>query len=134
MMATTARWVRAAGLDGLELRLRARHSCSLWVLLAVAFVARAVVAAVFQDFDPATAEIWEYGDIARTTIEQGHGQMVWHPNGSTFVYPTAYEPPVLIWIWMGLFRLFGVSKLALATMTALNVLAGVGIVYFSIRV
>ena len=35
---------------------------------------------------------------------------------------------------MGLFLLFGVTKLALAMMTALNVLTGVGIVYYSIRV
>jgi hypothetical protein len=35
---------------------------------------------------------------------------------------------------MGLFLLFGVTKLALAMMAALNVLASIGIVYFSIRV
>jgi hypothetical protein len=142
MLPTTAQWIRAAGLDALEQRLQARHSIWLWAILAMAFVARTVVAAVFTDLDPATANIWEYGDIARTTLEHGHGQMVWHvlhgmprhPAGTTFFYPTAWTPPFLIFVWMGLFLLFGVTKLALAVMTALNVLTGVGIVYYSIRV
>jgi hypothetical protein len=142
MIPATIRWLRAAGLDPLELRLQARHATWLWAVLGVAFVARAVVAALFVDLDPTTANIWEYGDIARTTLEHGHGQMVWHvvhgmpgrSAGATFVYPTAYMPPFLIFVWMGLFLLFGVTKLALAMMTALNVLTGVGIVYFSIRV
>jgi hypothetical protein len=143
MIPTTARWVRAAGLDALELRLQTRHAIWLCAILAVAFVARAVVAALFTDFDPATANLWEYGDIARTTLAHGHGQIVWqtvvvngvpgHPAGSTFVYPTAFMPPFLIFVWIGLFLLFGVTKLALAMMTALNVLLGTGIVYYSIR-
>jgi hypothetical protein len=139
-MPTTARWIRAAGLDVLEGHLQARHATWLWVVLAVAFVARTVVAAVFTDFDPAT-QIWEYGDIARATVEHGHGQMVApilmksaHPADPTFVYPTAFEAPFLIWVWMGLFLLLGVTKLALAMMTALNVLMGTVIVYYSIRV
>ena len=53
---------------------------------------------------------------------------------TTFIYPTAFTPPFLIFVWMGLFLLFGVTKLALAMMTALNVLMGVGIVYYSIPV
>jgi hypothetical protein len=110
-------------------------------VLAVAFVARVMVAAVFTDFDPATANLWEYGDIARATVKDGHGQMVApilmrlaHPADPTFVYPTAFEPPFVIWIWMGLFLLFGVTKLALAMMTTLYVLTGIVIVYYSIRV
>lgn len=140
MIPSTARWVRAAGLDALELRLQARPAIWLSAVLVVAFVARAAVAAVFTDLDPATASIWEYGDIARTTLLHGHGQMVAqiglklsHPADPNFVYPTAYEPPFMIWIWLGLFSLFGVTKLALAMMTALNVVMGVGIVYYSIR-
>src|SRR5262245_27644669 len=143
MTPTPARWVRAAGLDPLEQRLQARHRTWLWAVLAVAFAARVVVAAVFTDFDPATANLWEYGDIAQTSLEHGHGQMVrrsyvahdlpGHPAGTPFDYPTAAEAPILIWGWMGLFLLFGVSKLALAIMTALNVVTGVGIVYYSSR-
>jgi hypothetical protein len=139
-MPTTTRWIRAAGLDVLEGHLQARHATWLWAVLAVAFVARTVVAAVFTDFDPAT-QIWEYGDIARATVEHGHGQMVApilmksaHPADPTFVYPTAFEAPFVIWVWMGLFLLLGVTKLALAMMTALNVLMGTVIVYYSIRV
>jgi hypothetical protein len=141
MIATAVRWVRAAGFDALEGRLQARPVTWLSAILAVASVARIVVAVVFTDLDPATANLWEYGDIARTTLE--HGRMVsqiavvqgvpGHPAGTTFVYPTAFMPPFLIFVWMGLFRLFGVTKLALATMTALNVMTGVAIVYYSIR-
>jgi hypothetical protein len=142
MIPTTARWIRGAGVDALECGLQARHVSWLWAVPAVAFVARAVVAAMFTDLDPATANIWEYGGIARATLE--HGRMVCTiaichsgaelPAGATFVYPTAFTPPFLIFVWMGLFLLFGVTKLALAVMTALNVLTGVGIVYYSIRV
>jgi hypothetical protein len=141
MIPTTARWIRAAGLDILEGQLQARHTTWLWAVLAVAFVARTVVAAMFTDLDPAIEHGWEYGEIARATVEHGHGQMVApillvspHPADPTFVYPTAYEAPFVIWVWMGLFLLFGVTKLALAMMTALNVLTGVAIVYYSIRV
>jgi hypothetical protein len=144
MTPSMARWAGAAGLDALEWRLQTRSVTWLWAILAVAFVARILIATVFTDFDPATANLWEYGDIARATLEHGHGQMVWqivvahgvagHPSGTTFVYPTAFMPPFLIFVWVGLFLLFGVTKLALVTMTALNVLTGVGIVYYSMRV
>src|SRR6516164_7643805 len=97
MIPTTARWLRAAGLDALERRLQARPATWLWAVLAVAFVARTVVAAVFTDLDPATANIWEYGDIARWTLE--YGRMIYqivvghgvpgHSVDTTFVYPTA---------------------------------------------
>src|ERR1700730_14588588 len=105
-MVPRARWVRTAGLDSLELRLQARHAAWLWAVLAVALVARIGVAAVFADVDPATATIWEYGGIARATLEHAHGQMVeqivvahgvpGHPAGTTFFYPTAFMPPFLI--------------------------------------
>ena len=141
MIPITARWISFAGLDALERHLQGRHATWLWAILGLAFVARAVVAAVFADLDPATANIWEYGQIARWTLE--HGRMVFqivvahdvpgHAAGTTFAYPTAWTPPLLIFVWMGLFLLFGVTKLALAMMTALNVLTGVGIVYYSIR-
>src|SRR5215471_10088829 len=120
MILSTARWVHAARLDALELRLQARSATWLWAVLAVALVARTLVAALFTDLDPAAAQIWEYGAIARATLEHGHGQMVapivmkvLHPVDPNFVYPTAFEPPFLIWIWMGLFLLFGVTKVAL---------------------
>ena len=140
MIPTTVRLIRAAGLDVLERQLQARHATWLWAVLAAAFVARTVVAVLCTDLDPATVGV-EYTGIARTTVEHGHGQMVApivmvssHPADPAFVYPTAYEAPFAIWVWMGLFLLFGVTKLALVMMIALNVLTGVGIVYFSSRV
>ena len=140
MIPPTARWIRAAGLDILERQLQARHATWLWAVLAAAFVARTVVAVLCTDLDPATVGV-EYTGIARTTVEHGHGQMVApivmvssHPADPAFVYPTAYEAPFAIWVWMGLFLLFGVTKLALVMMIALNVLTGVGIVYYSSRV
>src|SRR5580693_2989125 len=106
MIPTTARWLRGAGLNALELRLQARHATWLWAILAVAFVARAVVAGVFTNLDPATAYIWEEGGIARATLD--HGQMVCtivicHSGvgplfDTTFVYPTAFTPPFLIFV------------------------------------
>jgi hypothetical protein len=141
MIPTAARWIRAARLDGLELQLEALHATWLWAILTMAFVARTVVVAVVTNLDPATANIWEYGDIARATLE--HGRMVCtitichsvpgHPAGTNFIYPTAYMPPFLIFVWIGLFLLFGVTQLTLAIMMAINVLTGVAIVYYSIR-
>jgi hypothetical protein len=139
MMPIMARWICDGGLDALERELQRRPATWLWAILAVAFVARIVVAAVFTDFDPTTANIWEYGEIARATLAHGHGQMV-SPMGilysgpPSFVYPTALMPPFVIWVWIGLFALFGVTKLALSMMTVLNVLTSVGIVYYSIRI
>jgi hypothetical protein len=142
MITTTAQWLRSAGLDALELRLRARHATWVWALLAVALVARTVVAAVSADVDPAMADLIEYGSIARTTLEHGRGEIDWradmmpgNPAGTPpFVFPTAFMSPFLIFVWVALFLLFGTGKLALAMMIALNVLTGVGIVYYSIRV
>lgn len=132
------RQVDLAGLAALDRSIRERPVFWLWLVLGLALTARAAVALALTNIDPSTANIWEYGRIARLSLE--YGRMVFeapipHTAGpSMYVFPTAYMPPFLIFVWMGLFWLFGVSKLALATMTALNVLMGVGIVYYTMRI
>jgi hypothetical protein len=104
-------------------------------MLGLALLVRVLVGAALTNFDPATANIWEYGDIARYSLDKGrlvYAQVL--PGGELFFYRTAFMPPFLIFVWMGLFKVFGVTKLALMVMTALNILMGVGIVYYTVRI
>jgi len=41
-----------------------------------------------------------------------------NPAGTTFVYPTAFVPPFLIFVWIGLFLRCGMTKLPLAMTTS----------------
>ncbi len=98
-------------------------------VLVVAATARIMVLLIFADTDPATANLWEYGQIARNYLE--HGQLVRIAilsDGNEFVYPTAFMPPLMIWLWIGLFSALGDTSLALAAMLAINFLLGLGIV------
>lgn len=113
-----------------------RQEQLLWLaVLGLALLARLVAVFAFADVDPATAQIWEYGDIARLSLEQGRiVSQVTAPDGSVSIYPTAFMPPLMVFVWMGLFSLFGVSKLALSVMVGLNVILSVAIVALTMRI
>jgi 4-amino-4-deoxy-L-arabinose transferase-like glycosyltransferase len=105
-------------------------------LMGFALMIRLVAVACLANNDPATANLWEYGTIAKTALDNG-GQLLFtahRPDGSLFHYPTAFMPPMHVFIWMGLFWLFGVSSWALSAMLALNVLGGMAIVYGTAQV
>jgi hypothetical protein len=104
-------------------------------VVAIAVVVRILAAALAADINPATAKVYEYGEIAASSI--AHGALtrdVVRPDGSIWTYPTAFMPPVGIFIWLGVYKLLGVSRLALGTMVAINILCGGAIVYCCIRI
>jgi hypothetical protein len=93
-------------------------------IVFLAFMARLAVAFLFADMNPQSANLWEYGAIAKLAMANDGHLMFSNtlPDGTKHVYPTAYMPPLHIFIWMGLFSLFGISKTALGVMIGLNVI------------
>lgn len=102
-------------------------------LLAICLLGCALrIGVVFgtADTNPATAQIWEYGDIAEFAHENGYlGRSATDPEGGEFKYPTAFMPPLPIFIWWLLFKLFGVCSSALGAFLALNVVLGTLVIY-----
>ncbi len=100
-------------------------------LLAVAAIARLLAIAVIGDIDPATAQLWEYGQIARLWIENGELVRPYPAADGVAVglYPTAFMPPLPIWIWMGSFSVFGDTSAALIAVLGLNLFLGLFVVF-----
>lgn len=97
---------------------------ALWAVLA-ALVARGIAIALFADFDPATAQLWEYGvQGACATLSQGPLCLYKFTDGYAQAYPSAFMPPLLSYAWWGLFQLFGVTTTALAVFYAVNAVIG----------
>lgn len=119
----------------MELALLAHPRAWMVVLLALALAIRALVCLMFGDIDPSTANIWEQGGIAAEWVE--HGRMVGVatlPNGEAYRFPTAFMPPLYIFVWGGLFALFGKSGLALGAALAINAVCGAAIAGMTARV
>jgi hypothetical protein len=107
-----------------------KHFMLVFVAIVIlAALMRLAVLRLFADIDPATANLWEYGGIAREYLEQGylaHTREL--PDGSEFVFPTAFMPPLPVWMWIGLFQIVGDTPTALATMLAINLVCAVALV------
>jgi hypothetical protein len=124
-----------SGIRGLESAAAARHFQLALLIVLVGCAIRIVVAASYANLDPATAQLWEYGQTAIASLKYG-GVVgsTFRPDGSVLVYPTAFVPPVCIFIWLGIFKVLGVTRAALATMIALNVVGGAVIVVYTMRI
>lgn len=112
-----------------------RYRALFLVVFAVACLVRIIVAARLSDFNPATANLWEYGSVALKSM--GRGGITWQvlrPDGSLFIYPTAFVPPLPIFLWMGVFALFGVTKSALIVMVIFNLVCSCLIVLYTMRI
>jgi hypothetical protein len=106
------------------------------------------IAAVFAvgDIDPATANTWETGGLAIESLKYGvltgcisDPSNVAHcllgsDGTQVFRFPSAFVPPLPIFLFMALFKLFGVSKAALGVMLAINVAGGTAVVYYCGRI
>jgi len=117
-------------------RVAVRHSGKiLMAIVAVALLVRLAAAFAFSDINPGTANTWEYGEIAANAMKY-HALVreVHNASGAELIYPTAYMPPFLSFIWMGVFWLLGVTKAALAAMIAFNVACGTAIAYYVYRI
>jgi hypothetical protein len=113
-----------------------RHfTAGTMTLVAIAVVLRILAALLAADINPATAKVYEYGEIAASSI--AHGALtrdVVRPDGSLWTYPTAFMPPAGIVIWLAVYKMFGVSRFALGTLVAINIFCGGAIVYCCIRI
>lgn len=106
---------------------------ALWAVVA-ALLARAVAVLLFADFDPATAQLWEYGlQGACATLSQGPLCLYKFTDGYAQAYPSAFMPPLLSYVWWGLFQVFGVTATAIGVFYALNVVVGAACVALTHR-
>ena len=96
---------------------------------------RIIAALIAADVDPATAKVYEYGEIAASTIAHGAlTRTIQRPDGSWWTYPTALMPPLGIGIWLAVYKLVGVGRLALQIIIGINIACGCAIVYGSARI
>lgn len=103
-------------------------------VLLYALALRVAVVALFANFDPASAVLWEYGEMARAEIAHGWmARTIVGPDGVAFTYPSAYMPPGYVFVWMAAFKIFGDTPEALMAVTLLNILCSVAIVWLTAR-
>jgi len=100
-----------------------------WVLLIAAAAIRLFAVAYYADTNPATANLWEFGEQARNYIEHGNISFTYE----NVRVPSANTPPGIVVALIVLFKLFGISSLALKSMLAINFLFSLLIVYFTYR-
>src|SRR5207253_843243 len=110
------------------------HTLAVAAALLLALCARVAIAVHFANLNPAKPGLQEYGEIAQLAYENGRMVYTPVPRVTTFLYPTAFMPPLMIFVWLFIFALCGVTSTALATMTAFNVVCGTAIVYYTMRI
>ncbi len=97
----------------------------LTVALLAALVLRICALLVAGDVS-ANANIWEYGEQAECAWRHGGDLCRYYAGGNGTSYPSAYMPPLLSYIWWGLFHLFGDGTTARVAWLALNLAAALG--------
>jgi hypothetical protein len=122
------------GVETLRRRIafNASEPALLAVALITAFVLR-VVAVVLNGDVSLTANIWEYGEQGACALQNGgdlclpyvQPQYYQQSGGS---YPSAYMPPLLSYLWLGLFEIFGNGTVARVVWLSINVTAALGCV------
>ncbi len=112
----------------------------IMLVLLIAFLARTLCVIFFGDTDITNAtvfdgkngtKIWEYGTFAINYIKTGTISRNFSASGVDFLAPTAYMPPGPVFLWIGLFKIFGVTSNALTGMLVINILTGVFLVYLT---
>ncbi|MBB2992029.1 hypothetical protein FHR72_003525 [Mycolicibacterium iranicum] len=97
----------------------------LFAALGTGFVLRLIAILLTGDISQG-ANIWEYGEQGLCAHENG-GQLCLHyPEGGAESYPSAYMPPLLSYVWFGVFSLFGDSGTARAAWLVTNMAAALG--------
>jgi hypothetical protein len=76
-----------------------------------AFATRAVAMAALGDVS-SEANIWEYGQQAQCALRHGGDLCLYYVDGQGTSYSSAYMPPLLSYLWLGLFQLFGDGSIA----------------------
>ncbi|BBY63366.1 ArnT family glycosyltransferase [Mycolicibacterium helvum] len=110
----------------------------LSVAVITALVARTAAVLVMGDISPG-ANLWEYGDQAACALQHGGDLCLFYPQSgsdhspSAASYPSAYMPPLLSYLWLGLFELFGNGAVARACWLAINIAVALGCVALVFR-
>lgn len=78
----------------------------LAVALAVALLLRLAAMALFADVSHG-ANLWEYGEQAVCAFRTGGDLCLPYGRGAEGVYPSAYMPPLLSYVWLVLFHILG---------------------------
>jgi 4-amino-4-deoxy-L-arabinose transferase-like glycosyltransferase len=99
----------------------------LLVALGTAFVLRLAALVLKGDISQG-ANIWEYGEQGLCALANGGQLCTYYPSGNGTSYPSAYMPPLLSYLWLGLFHIFGDGSAARAVWLAANVAAALGCV------
>ncbi len=110
-------------------------TAAIAAVIALALVLRILAAVWVADINPATAKVYEYGEIAASSI--AHGALtrdIERPDGTIWTYPTAIMPPLGIAMWLAVDRVFGIGRLSLAIIIGFNILCGCAIVYGCMRI
>jgi len=119
----------------LETFLSRNYATAVIAVVGIGLILRVLAAVLEADINPATAKVYEYGEIAAATVAHGSlTRQIPRPDGTIWVFPTAFMPPLGILIWLPVYKLLGVSRLALATIVSINVVCGAAIVYGCIRI
>jgi 4-amino-4-deoxy-L-arabinose transferase-like glycosyltransferase len=91
-------------------------------LLFVTALAARVAATPFLGDLSQSAGLWEYGEQALCAAQTGGDLCLRDQAGNA--YASALMPPLTSYLWLGLFKLFGVGEAARIAYVALNILAG----------
>jgi Dolichyl-phosphate-mannose-protein mannosyltransferase len=104
------------------------HSPSTRLLLSLALglalVLRLVAILLAADLSP-SAMIWEYGEQAACAFEHETDLCRTYSSGDGY-FPSAYMPPLLSYVWLVLFELFGNGVIARAVWLAASLMAALG--------
>ena len=97
----------------------------LLIVMGVAALARLVAMFALADIRPASANLWEYGAQAQCALQNHTGLCSYYRDHALGPFPSAYMPPVLSYLWYGLFVVFGDSALARAVFLGLGLVMAV---------
>ena len=141
-----SRLLTNGGFATMDAKLVRRYGVLLAAILIAAATVRALAVVLLGDTDPATANIWETGGLAIVSLKYGvltackcgpqDVAALLQPGAAapSFLFPSAFVPPLPIFLYMAVFWLFGVTKTALGMLLWINVIGGTVTVYYCSRI
>ena len=97
------------------------------VVLGIALVLRVGALVVAGDVSP-NANLWEYGEMAACAWHNDGDFCRYNRDAGGAIYPSAYVPPLLSYLWLGMFELFGDTTAARIAWLGCNLAAALGCV------
>lgn len=94
---------------------------ALSALFVLATAARVVAAPLLSDLSQGV-QTWEYGEQGLCAMQTGGDLCLWDVRGNP--YASALMPPLTSYLWLILYKIFGLGEVARAAYVGLNILAG----------